>query len=57
MGPGATRNTASAATEAVLLSILKAASQSDKLYITRFGTFCINKRQALTFRPSKGLMD
>jgi len=57
MGPGATRNTASAATEAVLLSILKAASQSDKLYITRFGTFSINKRQVLTFRPSKGLLD
>ena len=57
MGPGATRNTASAATEAVLLSILKATEQSDKLYITRFGTFQRNKRNTLTFRPSKGLLD
>lgn len=57
MGPGATRNTASAATEAVLLSILKATEQSDKLYITRFGTFQRNKRNTLTFRPSNGLLD
>lgn len=38
MGPGATRNAASAAVDAVLASILKLAQQ-EKLHIARFGTF------------------
>ena len=45
MGPGATRNTASAAVEAVLASILDATgSPGDKLHVSRFGTFeCIER--------------
>ena len=40
MGPGATRNTASAAGEAVLSSIQMATASPDtKLHIARFGTF------------------
>lgn len=39
MGPGATRNTASAAVEAVLASIGLAAQQRGKLHIAHFGTF------------------
>lgn len=38
MGAGTTHATASAAAEAVLSSIL-AAAESDKVHITRFGTF------------------
>lgn len=58
MGPGATRSTASAAVEAVLRSIQQASSQSNKLHISRFGTFELNPAtQRLTFRPSKGMLD
>ena len=40
MGPGATRATASAAVEAVLMSIRQAtAHESEKLHLTHFGTF------------------
>ena len=40
MGPGATRATASAAVEAVLMSICQAtAHDADKLHLTHFGTF------------------
>ncbi|MBQ9835817.1 MAG: HU family DNA-binding protein [Akkermansia sp.] len=38
MGSGTTRNTASAAVEAVLASVLEAASQ-EKVHIAHFGTF------------------
>lgn len=38
MGSGTTRNTASAAVEAVLASILEAAAQ-EKVHIAHFGTF------------------
>ena len=47
MGPGATRNAASAAVDAVLSSILKGAQQ-EKLHITRFGTFETALRPART---------
>lgn len=39
MGSGTTRNTASAAVEAVLASILDAAAREDKVHIPHFGTF------------------
>lgn len=47
MGPGATRNAASAAVDAVLSSILKEAQQG-KLHIARFGTFETVLRPART---------
>lgn len=45
MGPGATRNAASAAVDAVLSSILNAAQQ-EKLHIAHFGTFETVQRPA-----------
>ncbi|MDO5470817.1 MAG: HU family DNA-binding protein [Akkermansia sp.] len=56
MGPGATRNTASAAVEAVLASIQQAADTSTKLHIASFGTFEQDARERLTFRPAKGFV-
>ncbi len=47
MGPGATRATASAAVEAVLASILKAAeTEPGKLHLAHFGTFERTHRKA-----------
>ena len=46
MGSGTTRNTASAAVEAVLASILAAAEQEDKVHIPHFGTFPYVSRPA-----------
>ncbi len=48
MGTGTTRNTASAAVEAVLASILEAAEQQDKVHIPRLGTFQMVERPART---------
>jgi len=45
MGPGANRETASAAVEAVLSSILSAA-KTEKVHVARFGTFEIQSRPA-----------
>ena len=47
MGPGATRNAASAAVDAVLSSIQNAARQ-EKLHISRFGIFETVQRPART---------
>ena len=47
MGPGATRNTASAAVEAVLASILLSTrTEGEKLHIAHFGTFERTRRSA-----------
>ena len=46
MGAGTTQATASAAAEAVLSSILAAAAESEKVHITRFGTFENQTRRA-----------
>lgn len=54
MGPGATGSTASAAVEAVLLSIQKAANTEPKLHISGFGTFSLNDKGKLRFTPAKG---
>ncbi len=56
MGPGATRNTASAAVEAVLTSIQLAAETDTKLHISHFGTFRSTPAEKLTFRPAKGFL-
>lgn len=56
MGPGANRDTASAAVEAVLESIQKAAASEPKVHITHFGTFERNAKESLTFRPAKGFV-
>lgn len=46
MGPGATRNTASAAVEAVLASVLAAVKEDKKLHIAHFGTFHTERSSA-----------
>ena len=56
MGPGATRNTASAAVEAVLSSIEQAAHSAPKLHVAHFGTFEVNDKERLTFRPAKNFL-
>lgn len=56
MGPGATGSTASAAVEAVLTSIQKAANTNPKLHIAGFGTFRISPKGKLTFSPARGFL-
>ena len=56
MGPGATGSTASAAVEAVLTSIQKAANTTPKLHIAGFGTFRISPKGKLTFSPARGFL-
>lgn len=56
MGPGATGSTASAAVEAVLTSIQKAANTNPKLHIAGFGTFRLSPKGKLTFSPARGFL-
>ena len=64
MGPGATRNTASAAVEAVLSSILATAQEDTKVRVPHLGTFEYphstekkpNKPTKLKFRPSQDFL-
>lgn len=64
MGPGATRNTASAAVEAVLSSILATAQESPKVHVPHLGTFEYpppsehkpDKQPKLKFRPAKDFL-
>ena len=58
MGPGATRNTASAAVEAVLSSILATAQEDNKVRVPHLGTFeythsTEKKPTKLKFRPAQ----
>lgn len=55
MGPGATRNTASAALEAVLASIRTAVNNEHKVRIPHLGTFVQPSPESkLKFCPAKG---
>lgn len=64
MGPGATRNTASAAVEAVLSSILATAQVDPKVHVPHLGTFEYppptehkpDKQPKLKFRPAKDFL-
>lgn len=61
MGPGATRNTASAAVEAVLSSILATAQEDNKVRVPHLGTFeyahsTEDKPPKLKFRPSQDFL-